>query len=81
MILELFVDKEEPVAGPSKVVEKEKPREKIKDRERPPLKKRKMDHSSSVDVDRLPEQVDGLVKRNERGREVLMTLREYVSRP
>ena len=76
MILELFVDKEEPVAGPSKVVDKEKPREKIKDRERPPLKKRKMDHSSSVDV-----QVDGLVKRNERGREVLMTLREYVSRP
>jgi len=76
MILELFVDKEEPVAGPSKVVDKEKPREKIKDRERPPLKKRKMDHSSSVDV-----QVDGLVKRNERGREVLMTLRGYVSRP
>ena len=74
--MELFVDKEEPVAGPSKVVDKEKPREKIKDRERPPLKKRKMDHSSSVDV-----QVDGLVKRNERGREVLMTLREYVSRP
>ena len=78
MILELFVDKEKPVAGPSKVVEKEKPKEVIKERGRPPTKKRKVDQSSSVDVHRLPEYADGIVKRDERGREGLMSLRDYV---